>query len=366
LDVATVNLSSKMKGYIRRLRHELAMWQHRRNQKRCDRLFDDWVKRLSRNSPDVLIGANFAEYGGVRGHLQAVKKHSRLRVEMAPPDWLLSAIGFYESQCRMQNDFSRLDVSRLMAVHSHVFPLFTDWCLSQKLQRGVFWVHTYHLNYYPEHCRGVMEEWKQQINQSLLTTAKHADVRISVSEWQRKELSDSHDIETIYIPNGVDVDLCLEASADRFRRRQKLDQFVLYVGRNDPVKNPEEFVELARHIPGVCCVMIGGDLSYDSMAELCGALPENIRILGSQPSAVVNDALAAASAVVVPSKREGLPTLVLEAMVHETPLIVADEPGCLEAVRAGVSSWGCFEFGKVGDKDAGTAAAKRRGSDIGA
>jgi glycosyltransferase involved in cell wall biosynthesis len=173
------------------------------------------------------------------------------------------------------------------------------------------------------------------INQSLLEVARHADVRISVSKWQRQELAERYGIETIYIPNGVDVQSCLTASGLRFRNRFQLEKFVLYVGRNDPVKNPEEFVALARQLDDVTCVMIGGDLSKSTMRELCGELPGNLHILGSQPSSVVADAIAAASVVVVTSRREGLPTLVLEAMTQNAQLVVPDEPGCLEAVRGG-------------------------------
>jgi len=46
------------------------------------------------------------------------------------------------------------------------------------------------------------------------------------------------------------------------------------------------------------------------------------------------DAIAACRTLIVTSLREGLPTLVMEGMALGKPLIVADEPGCLEAIGA--------------------------------
>jgi glycosyltransferase involved in cell wall biosynthesis len=49
----------------------------------------------------------------------------------------------------------------------------------------------------------------------------------------------------------------------------------------------------------------------------------------------VQDAIADASLVVVTSRREGLPTLVLEALAHRKRVVVSDDPGCAEAVSEG-------------------------------
>jgi glycosyltransferase involved in cell wall biosynthesis len=55
-------------------------------------------------------------------------------------------------------------------------------------------------------------------------------------------------------------------------------------------------------------------------------------VLGRASPGEVQDALAACAALVVTSRREGLPTLVLEAMVHRKPVVVPAEAGCVEAV----------------------------------
>jgi glycosyltransferase involved in cell wall biosynthesis len=355
-----LNGLGKLEGYRRRLVYEWNQWQARRNERGAEQAFDRWLRQLSHCPPDVLMGANFASFGGVRNHLHSIQRNSQCRIELAPPEELVSSVGLHRFQGRFREPFFEFDASKLKAVHSHVFPWFIDWCRHQQIHHGVRWIHTYHLMYYPEHADGPLLPWQQEINESLINVARHADVCLSVSKWQCEELRDKYGIETNYLANGVDVSQCDGADADRFRRRTGLENFVLYVGRNDPVKNPGEFVKLAHRLPELTCVMIGGGLTHESMQELCGAVPENLRILGGMSQADVQDAIAACSLLVVTSKREGLPTLVLEAMVHETPLVVPDEAGCLEAIGSGAYAL-IYRLGNLDDLHDKAVAALRSG-----
>jgi glycosyltransferase involved in cell wall biosynthesis len=325
----------KLEGYRRRFIYEWKQCFAHRDEKRAERAFDRWLRQLMENPPDVLIGANFAAYGGVRNHIQAIQRNSRMQIELAPPESLVKNVGLYRIQMAFRDRFFAINASKSKALHSHVFPWYIDWCRHQQISNRARWIHTYHLMYYPEHGNGKLEPWQQEINDSLLNTACHADVCLSVSKWQCHELRSKHGIEATYLPNGVDVNVCERANPDRFRKKICLDRFILYVGRNDPVKNPGEFVELARRLPEEKFVMIGGGLDVSTVTESCGVPPENLRILGGMSQLEVQDAIAACSVLVVTSKREGLPTLVLEAMVHETPLVVPDEAGCIEAVSDG-------------------------------
>jgi glycosyltransferase involved in cell wall biosynthesis len=329
------NAISKLEGYRRRLIYEWQQWQSRKDEQKAVRCFDKWLESLTREPPDVLLGANFAAYGGVRHHIRAIQQNSSLKIDLAPPGSLIESVGLHRFTGSFRERFFQLNASPMKAVHSHVFPWFIDWCRHQQIQHGVRWIHTYHLMYYPEHADGPLLPWQQEINESLINVARHADVCLSVSKWQCEELRDQHGITSTYLPNGVDVRACDRANPDRFRKKICLDRFILYVGRNDPVKNPGEFVELARRLPEETFVMIGGGLDPATVTDLWGMPPANLMILGEMSQQEVQDAIAACLVLVVTSKREGLPTLVLEAMVHETPLVVPDEAGCMEAINYG-------------------------------
>jgi glycosyltransferase involved in cell wall biosynthesis len=210
--------------------------------------------------------------------------------------------------------------------------------------------------YFPEFARGDLEPFQQEVNEALIREARHAAVRLSVSRWQQEYLLTEHGIATDYLPNGVDVAACERGRAARFCRRYGIrGPFILYVGRNDPVKNPADFVRLAGVLPSHTLVMLGQDLDAEVLRyEWEVAVPDNLIVLGKASPNEVQDALAASAALVVTSKREGLPTLVLEAMVHGKPVVVPAEAGCVEAV--GTCGF-IYQPGDITDLAAQTLAA---------
>ncbi len=331
----TRNIGERLLGYRRWLAHE---WRQRRfavQQHNKKKVFDAWLAELLRQPPEVLIGANFANFGGVRHHLQAIARYSSLDVALAPSDHVMRKVGAHAVANEFSAAFRAIPLTGIKAVHSHVYPWFIDWC-EEKTALGVRWIHTYHLNYYAEHGTDGLEPWQEQINHKLLNVACRADVCLSVSRWQVEELRDKHGIKAHYLPNGIDVALCDTANADTFTRQTGLSRFVLFVGRNDPVKNPAEFVRLAAKLQKQPCVMIGGGLSEACIRQEWGLqVPDNLTVLGSLPRQQVLSALAACSVLVVTSKREGLPTLVMEAMALQKEVVVPDVAGCVEVVGHG-------------------------------
>ncbi len=298
-------------------------------------MFDAWLAELRAHPPDVLIGANFDKQGGVGNHIQSIRRYSSLRVEPAPSDKLMASLRIHDFQSELRQSFLEFAPRGIRVLHSHVFPWFIEWCRKHQ-ESGVRWVHTYHNMYFPEFGKQGLEPWQKEMNHVLVNDARHADVRISVSRWQSAFLEKEYGIPTIYLPNGVDVSLCDRADANRFIRKTGLSRFVLYAGRDDPVKNPADFVRLAQRLPHHRFVMIGHGLTPEVLQKEWEVdVPENLYFYGSASRGEVQDALAACSALVVTSKREGLPTLVLEAMTHRKAVVVPDEAGCMEAIGQG-------------------------------
>ncbi len=362
MNLAVVTRKIRSAGY--RFREGLRLHRKRVVQKRKQRAVSSWIAGLKSSPPQVLIGSNFAAYGGVRHHIQAIARYSSLRVALAPPEDLLSLISPGELARDFREPFLQFQPRGIKAVHSHVFPWFIEWCRQHKGE-GARWVHTYHLPYFPEHARQELEPWQAEINRVLTEDARHADVRLCVSRWQQTWLREEHGIETLYLPNGVDTGLCDRADGRRFLQDTGGEPFVLYAGRNDPVKNPADFVRLAQKLPSVRFVMVGRNLSAEVLrADWQVEPPANLSIHGELPHAALQDAIAAASLLVVTSKREGLPTVVLEGMTHSKPVVVPDEPGCMESVGQG-------EFGFIyrqGDIDDLAAQVEKglRDKEIGA
>jgi glycosyltransferase involved in cell wall biosynthesis len=113
-------------------------------------------------------------------------------------------------------------------------------------------------------------------------------------------------------------------------------------------KGVREFVEAARMLrPGLPEARFqllgpidGGNRTAISRAELEEWIAQGlVDYLGETDD--VRPYVAAASAVVLPSYREGLPRSLLEAAAMARPLIATDVPGCREVVEDGTNGFLC-------------------------
>jgi glycosyltransferase involved in cell wall biosynthesis len=122
----------------------------------------------------------------------------------------------------------------------------------------------------------------------------------------------------------------------------------LFIGRLLRDKGVGEFVEAARSVrrdfPEARFQLLGGldegNLTGIRQAELDSWLAEGVvEHLGTTDD--VRPYIAAATAVVLPSYREGLPRSLLEAAAMARPLIASDVPGCRDVVEDRVNGLLC-------------------------
>jgi glycosyltransferase involved in cell wall biosynthesis len=143
---------------------------------------------------------------------------------------------------------------------------------------------------------------------------------------------------------GSGVDL------DRFRPAVLSDgpPVFLFVGRLLCDKGVIEFVEAARHLrqsrPTLRFQLLGPIDEENRTSVLRNEIRHwekdgIIEYLGECDD--VRPFIAAATAVVLPSYREGLPRSLLEAGAMARPLIATDVPGCRDVVEDGVNGYLC-------------------------
>lgn len=136
------------------------------------------------------------------------------------------------------------------------------------------------------------------------------------------------------IPRGRDLGaLGLRSAPRRQSVRAALGvedrhQLVVALARHEQVKGLDVLAEAVPRLratrPDVRVVVAG---------RPGGATPQlegRLELVGHRDD--VGDLLAAADVVVVPSRREGLPGVVVEAMALGTPVVASDLPGCREAL----------------------------------
>lgn len=125
------------------------------------------------------------------------------------------------------------------------------------------------------------------------------------------------------IPNGVDDDFFSPADSDNAKRKWGLHGKVfLYAGRLEPEKRVVEIVRAFRDLntPG-CALVIAGSGSEENIVRN-EARSLNVRFLGNIARSEMPSLINAADAILLYSTREGLPSVVLEALACGVPVIV--------------------------------------------
>jgi len=183
----------------------------------------------------VYIGPYLASLGGVSHHLQSLNKFSKQRTATLPGEGLLKfllkhqLLPYYKSVIEEHSFGGRV-------MHSHVDPWFIELCAKAQ-QQGSSWVHTYHTIYFEKDWEHGLEDWQININTALIEKAKQADVKIAISHWLKAHLKQYYNIDTVYVPNGVDVEKCDQANAERFRSKHGLKHFILVASGISDIKN---------------------------------------------------------------------------------------------------------------------------------
>jgi 1,2-diacylglycerol-3-alpha-glucose alpha-1,2-galactosyltransferase len=142
-------------------------------------------------------------------------------------------------------------------------------------------------------------------------------------------------IETFY--NTIDMKQYAFTPEQKAGARKKLgikkDEFVvLGIGQVQPRKRLDIFVKMAKELPDVTFIWVGGipfkqlGADYQAMQKLMNSAPKNLKIAGIIPHDQVSEYLAAASIFCLPAEQENHPMCVLEAAGAGLPIILRDIP----------------------------------------
>jgi len=117
-----------------------------------------------------------------------------------------------------------------------------------------------------------------------------------------------------------------------------------FIGTLAPHKGAHLLVEALRRMPRVDVrADVYGELSdnaYCRRLQAAAAGDERVQLRGRFEAGAMADVLAAADVLVVPSLwDENAPLVLLQAIAHRCPVIVADVPGLVEPLRADVDGW---------------------------
>lgn len=176
-----------------------------------------------------------------------------------------------------------------------------------------------------------------------LARRTHAIVAVSESEAESFRASGVVPPERVrVVPNGIDPTPWFEAApADRAALGVPEGvPLLIVVGLLNAAKGQDDLLRaLARTRAGAHLLLAGSGETEPELRALAGSLglAPRVHFLGQRSD--VPALLAAADALVLPSRWEGMPYVVLEAMAAGLPVVATAVDGARDLVRAGQTGW---------------------------
>lgn len=161
----------------------------------------------------------------------------------------------------------------------------------------------------------VLEKW----------SLKHVDAVTAVSLEAAKHYR-SFGFKTFHIPNAIDLSEMPE-EAERIS-----DPQITYLGRLSKEKGVDLLVKAS--IMGLKGIVIAGDGPLRPLIKYA-ASHHLLTFLGPLPRKKALKILAGSDVLVLPSREEGISTVLLEAMALRKPVVATKVGGTLEVVRSG-------------------------------
>lgn len=182
----------------------------------------------------------------------------------------------------------------------------------------------------------------------LRATVRRADAFVAISGPIGAELREAGvpEARILAVPNGVDVERFRPAAAEEraaLRRSLGLPEgpLVVYTGRLAPEKGVDVLAAawprvLAR-LPSARLWMLGDGAERGRLADAARQAGVAGTIALPGPVADVSPFVRAADAAVLPSRTEGMPVALLEAMACAVPVVATAVGGSAEVLRDGVT-----------------------------
>lgn len=170
------------------------------------------------------------------------------------------------------------------------------------------------------------------------SSARFPNATLVVSKALRDYYRERHGAIATYLPNGVPLAsrLPLGAIGRQFDIEER--RYVLFVGRLMPGKNVHQLIEAYRQVDtSMKLVIVGGSAAkpdYERKIRDLAAKDARVIVTGPLYGDSVQRLFANAYLYVLPSKTEGLPISLLEALSFGTPALASDIPANLEVLQS--------------------------------
>jgi glycosyltransferase involved in cell wall biosynthesis len=173
------------------------------------------------------------------------------------------------------------------------------------------------------------------VRAQMLEAAREADGLFSVSVALKGSMEKlgmpGEKIEVLY--TGIDLERFRPVDRAAAKAALGVDgPLLVSAGALIPLKGQKLVIEALHDLPGATLILVGDGPERTRLEALAKPLGPRVRILGNRPHEELPALMAAADAMVLPSEREGLANVWVEALACGTPLVITDVGGAREVV----------------------------------
>jgi glycosyltransferase involved in cell wall biosynthesis len=225
----------------------------------------------------------------------------------------------------------------IIHTHSYIFFTTTQCAIFRKLRNFPLVLHIHGGIQTPNIIRSSLSEafqlyFKRYFFDKTIGkyTIESADAIISVSSKDLSFISSKYDIsekKRYYIPNGVDI--------FKFRKKSNIEKkFITFIGRLSYIKGIDIFIKIIRRLyeknKDLHFLIVGDGTLRNIVKKAKKNLP--ITHLTHYPYEKIEDIYNNSKILLLPSRFEGLPTVLLESLACETPVAASNVGGISEVI----------------------------------
>jgi glycosyltransferase involved in cell wall biosynthesis len=181
------------------------------------------------------------------------------------------------------------------------------------------------------------------IRQGFQIGLRHAHIITTVAEHLREDIKRHFQADAYVAPSGLDQASYQEPDIITRKYSLKGKDYLLFLGRIDPIKRVEWVVDLREILPEEVKIVIAGGAQDSSTenylnnlkrtANNCGRVIFTGPVFGQEKTELLSNCLV----FLAPSTHEGLPITMLEAAAHGKCCLASDIPAHSAVIEDGVS-----------------------------
>ena len=266
---------------------------------------------------------------------------------------------FQENNERVENGYYRgvriitvptIDKAGLAAVSSSFFAAFkaalgpydivhihaegpAAFCIIPKLFGKKVVVTIHGLDWQRDKWHGFAKEY---IHFGEKMAARHANALIVLSSSVKQYFYENYSRCVWLIPNGIEPAECVEADEIMQAFGLARDNYILYLGRLVPEKRADLLIRAFKQVRTDKKLVIAGPLwdkdDYHRQLQALAADDERIMFTDFVNGRILQELYSNAFVYVLPSKLEGMPLSLLEAMSYGCCCVTSNIPECREVI----------------------------------